>query len=410
MNPVSVSERAYHLWALLLGAFCLRVAFAFLTPAWQSADEYPHYWVASSIALDSQYPAGSPDFPRYEAYQSPLYYYLLAGVIHQAGLTALAYSEIPQSPSPSLVVLRLISVLLGVSVVAATWSATKALSPANPDISYFASAFVAVLPTFVGLSASLNNDVLAVFFSSLFLAAVLRPLPQWSRGSCLGAGFLLGAAIASKLTGALLIPVLACRLMGARREEGGSGLLIRTWFLRFVPGIVTGVLVLAARNVAVYGDPIVITPGVESGLGLTGLHLLRAVRNMGWSFLLAFGRTYEIHLSPPAYVLAGGALLATASAGWWMRRKAPAVRSTALLIAVAAGMGVVASLVFTLSYPAGTQTSWGKNLFPLLPLVAASAAFGWVTVFPRYPRIVPWLAIAVLFAGSVWGLTQLASR
>lgn len=404
MIPLSVTADARAFRALLLGAFLLRAVFAFAIPAWQSPDEYPHYWIASSIARGDGYPAGSPAFPRYEAYQPPLYYFCLAGVITLTGLPVLEYSETPDSPPLPLVLLRLMSVFFGVAVVAATWSVVSQMFPGDPSISFFAAAFSAFLPTFVGLSASLNNDGLVVLFSSLFLGFVLRPSSRWTPGSCLGAGFLLGAGIATKLAAILLFPVLAYSLIVARRADGGK---FRRLVLLFVPGIVVGVAVLAARNMLVYGDLFVITPGVPREFAVTDGQIVRALRNMAGSFWLAFGRTYDVHLSRPAYVLGAGLLTLAALVGWWKCRKTPAVRSNALLVAVPAGLGAAASLAFTLSYPPGTQTSWGKNLYPLLPLLAAGAAFGWTRVIPRSPRAVPWLATVVLLAGSVWGLIRL---
>jgi 4-amino-4-deoxy-L-arabinose transferase-like glycosyltransferase len=390
--------------ALLVGAFCLRLVYVFAVPAWQSADEYPHYWVASSIAGGHGYPPGSPDSPRYEAYQSPLYYILIAGVIEIAGNSSQEYSEILQSPSRLLVMLRLVSAILGVSIVAATWSVTRAMFGDEPIVSLSAAALTAVLPTFVGLSASVNNDILVVFFSSLFLAVILRPYARWTRRSCLGAGILLGAAIASKFTGVLLLLVFAYRLALPRTED-------RRWIRRSVllllPGLLVGVGVLVLRNVLVYGDPLVITPGVEKGFSISLSQVLRALRNMGWSFWLAFGRTYEIHLSPAAYVIGSGILTGAALFGWWRRRESLDVRRKAWFFIVTGALGILASLAFTLSYPPGIQTSWGKNLYPLLPLFAAFAAFGWKEAFPRFPRLVPWSANALLLAGSVWGLLSL---
>jgi hypothetical protein len=400
------SHRAFpgSLWALLVGAFCLRLVFVFTIPAWQSADEYPHYWIASSIAEGDGYPRGSPEFPRYESYQSPLYYALIAGVIRVAGGSPQEYSETPQSPSSLLVMLRLISAILGVSVVAATWFVTHAMFGDEPVASLSSAALTAVLPTFVGLSSSVNNDILVVFFSSLFLAVILRPFPRWTRRSCLGAGFLLGAAIASKLTGVFLLFVLGYRLALPRTEDRG-----RIWRLALfvLPGLLVGIGALVLRNILVYGDPLVITPGVEKGFSISFSQVLRALRNMSWSFWLAFGRTYEIHLLPAVYVIGGGMLTGAAGYGWWRKRGDPEVRRKAWSLTVIGVLGILASLSFTLSYPPGIQTSWGKNLYPLLPLFAAFAAFGWTKAVPRFPRLVPCVANTLLLAGSVWGLVRL---
>jgi hypothetical protein len=303
-----------------------------------------------------------------------------------------------------LVALRLISAILGVSVVAATWFVTRALFRGDPIIAITGAAFTAVLPTFVGLSASVNNDILAVFFSSIFIALVLRPCARWTRRSCLGAGLLLGAAIASKLTGLLLLLPLGLSLARPAAEERK-----RTWRLALLllPGLVLGVGILALRNILVYSDILVITPGVERGFSISFPQVIHALRNIGWSFWLAFGRTYEVHLFAAAYVIGGGLLAGTALSGWWRWRADLEVRRKAWFFIATGLSGILASLAFTLSYPPGIQTSWGKNLYPLLPLFAAFAAFGWKEAVPRYPRFVPWSATFLLLTGSIWGLLSL---
>jgi hypothetical protein len=243
-----------------------------------------------------------------------------------------------------------------------------------------------------------------VFFSSLFLAMILRPATRWTRRSSLGAGFLLGGAIASKLTGVLLLLALGCRIALTPKEDRRR--IGRAAFL-LLPGLIVGAGVLALRNLLVYGDLLVITPGVEKAFSLSVPQVLRALRNMSWSYWFAFGRTYEIHLLPAVYVLGGGLLTGTALFGWWRKRSDLEVRRKGWFLILTALLGILASLAFTLAYPPGIQTSWGKNLYPLLPLFAAFAAFGWKAAFPRFPRFVPWFATLLLLTGSFWGLLNL---
>ena len=74
------------LWVLMAVAFTLRLAFTLGTPAWKSADEYPHFWVAEQTKENEELPYYGPAFPRYEAFQPVTAAAMLAAVPGEAGL------------------------------------------------------------------------------------------------------------------------------------------------------------------------------------------------------------------------------------------------------------------------------------------------------------------------------------
>ena len=383
---------------ILVAALALRLALALLTPPWQAPDEYPHYWVAESCARTGQLPVGSTAFPGYEAYQHPLYYSLLAGIISLSGAEPLEFTgEGTQLPA-TLLLLRLFSVILGTVVVAATWFLTRGLRPDRPDLPPIAAEFAAFLPSFAGVSSSLNNDTLLIFFSSLLLLSIFPPDQLRDPRRAVAAGVFAGAALATKLNALILFPVIAWAYWQFFRSDQRAAVRALLFTL---PGIAAGAAIVVARNLLTYGS-IVALPPHSPGAEITLSSLVHALRNLGGSFWLAAGRVYEIH--PPVWVYLVTALPLTLFAllGWWRRRKEVAVKRDAFLVGLAVSSALAASLWFTLSYPEGTQTSWGKNVYPVLPLIAYAFAFGWSEAIPRFRMHIPLAGTALLLAGSLW--------
>jgi 4-amino-4-deoxy-L-arabinose transferase-like glycosyltransferase len=383
---------------ILGAALLLRIAHALLTPAWQAPDEFPHYWVAQEWAASGLLPSGSSDFPTYEAYQHPLYYFILAGGLRASGAESLSYSDPPVPLPLPLLAARVFSALLGTLTVGAVWLFVRRIRPDRPDTALLAATVTALLPSFVGVSSTVNNDALAIALAS---AALLLALPR-AEGSparrIIGAGICAGAALATKLNAVVLLPPLLLFFWWTRRESS----FIRQVAL-LLPGVLSGLVLVVARNVWTYGTLLALPlPGGDAAFNLPAL--VHAARNLAWSFSIAFGRTYEIHPAPWVYLVTTLPLILLAVLGWWRRRReTPAGREIALL-GLSLLLGVAASLLFTLRYPEGAQTSWGKNLYPLLPLIAYGLAFGWEEALPGRRRALPIVALTLCAAGSLWPL------
>jgi hypothetical protein len=56
------------------------------------------------------------------------------------------------------------------------------------------------------------------------------------------------------------------------------------------------------------------------------------------------------------------------------------------------------------------MTSWGKNLFVILPFAATLAVGGWTKLIPGRPSLIPSLATLIMLSGSLWGLWRLWSK
>jgi hypothetical protein len=381
---------------ILVVGFLLRLAHAFVTPAWQAPDEFPHYWVAQQWAASGRLPAGSPDFPAYEAYQHPLYYLLVGEGLAITGAGHLSYADEP-APVPLLIV-RIFSAILGTAIVALTWLFARRIRPDRPDTAWMAAAFAALLPSFVGVSSTVNNDILAIALSSASLAL---PLPAGGRKSGLAlvaTGLLAGGALATKLNTLVVLPPLLLLLW---RSEGMEFTLRRAALL--LPGILLGVSGVVVRNLLSYGT-VVALPLPAGEPSFTVPATLHAMRNLFWSFWMAFGRTYENHPGAWVYLATALPLTLLGAFGWWRSRREGRARREIVLIILSLLIGLAASLFFTLRSPEGTQTSWGKNLYPLLPLIAYTLAFGWGEALPGARRTLPIAALALCAAGSLWPL------
>jgi hypothetical protein len=125
---------------------------------------------------------------------------------------------------------------------------------------------------------------------------------------------------------------------------------------------------------------------------------------LGGSFWLALGRIYEIRHPVSIYLTIIMPMTLLGVLGWIRVFRKERDREISWLILVGIVSAVCASLLFTLSFPAGQQTSWGKNLYVVLPLLALLFVRGWRNVSRVDSGVLPWIGLALMVIGSVWGL------
>lgn len=238
-------------WLLLvLGAYLAAATlFAVQTPDWQAADEPAHYNYVRAIAETGQLPilrlgdydqselvrlraarfrvpseVRLDDSPgavsgetvssveliaglRYESYQPPFFYIMAAPVYHLF--------------DGSLTALRLYNVVLGLATLVLLYLCLEFVFPSKPLITLGATAFAALLPMHVAVSASVNNDVLAellMMAAALVLLRWMRPyfyragarvLFEHDRNHLLGLGVLLGLGMVTKIYAYGVLPLFA---------------------------------------------------------------------------------------------------------------------------------------------------------------------------------------------------------
>jgi 4-amino-4-deoxy-L-arabinose transferase-like glycosyltransferase len=134
----------------------------------------------------------------------PLFYYLAAALVRALG-----------SPGPALAIpaVRLASSAVGLAAIALAALLVRRLDPERPRRALLAAGLLLFLPAHVTMSATLGEEVLASSLASLTVVATVewlrrRPRPHELRVAA-GVGLAAGLAWLTKLTGALLLPVVA---------------------------------------------------------------------------------------------------------------------------------------------------------------------------------------------------------
>ncbi len=233
MSPTAERRRAQGWLAIVLAAYLVIGAqYALLTPAWQAPDEPAHYNYIRQLAQTGRlprleagdydqayletltarrFPPGLPVEPlEYQDYQPPLFYVLAAPIY-------LAFAG-------ALLPLRLFSLALGAGVVVFAYLAALRLAPARPLFAASAAAFLAFLPQFVAIMASVNNDSLSLLIIAAGLFLCLRHLSRAeSRRGGWELGAVLGLAFITKAWAYVLAPAMALTLLLAWRRQGWAG-------------------------------------------------------------------------------------------------------------------------------------------------------------------------------------------
>jgi uncharacterized membrane protein len=251
---------------LVLGAL-----YATLTPAWQVPDEPAHYNYVKYVAETRQLPVLLPgDFPqvyleelkarrfppdmpiapiRYESYQPPLYYMLAAGVYQLTGLLGW----------PSLLILRAFSLVLGATALVVGYRVVRTLIPGSPTLALGTTAFAAMLPMHLAMTAAVNNDVLVELLVTLIAGRlVAMEADDWTARRAFGLGALLGIAFLVKIwafvAAGMAFFALGWDLWRGARARGAlswggaakrAGLMCGTALLVLSPWLV--------RNATIYG-------------------------------------------------------------------------------------------------------------------------------------------------------------
>ncbi len=384
---------------ILAAGLLLRLLFLLSTPAWQSPDEYAHYWVSEQIATTGRLPLSKPNDLSYEAYQPPLHYVVAAGLLlfpHEP----MAFSATPHKPDALLLALRMISLTCSAGVIFFSYRLFKNLAWLSPNETLLCTAFIAFLPTFVGVSSSVNNDSLTIFLATLSLFFLFRN--ELHDRDAWFSGLAAGLALLTKLTALIMLPsifiwiTIRCPKYYRARK---TALFLLSWSI--------GLITLLAVNWQQYRTLVAVTPGVDRGCYISLPQCLWALRNLAWSFWLAFGRTYQVTAPVALYLVTVLPAMVIAAIGWRRMRKVQPGLFILTIVSLLLGTG--ASLWFTLSYPPGTQTSWGKNLYPLLPLTAVFMILGNKNAFTRPRNPAPVILIALMLCGCLYGWLGLQS-
>jgi 4-amino-4-deoxy-L-arabinose transferase-like glycosyltransferase len=402
--------------ASIIFVYCvLGLAYAVETPRWQTPDEPAHYNYVVYLAENLSFPvlqmgdypheyleeikaAGFPpemsiESIRYESHQPPLYY-VLAAAVHRVAS--------PLGFDGQFLALRLLSVLLGATLLVVTYAVVSELFPGELFVSLAATAFVAMLPMHIAMSAAINNDTLAEVVLALVVWLCLREIKVGlSQRQAVALGLLVALALLTKTT--IYVPVVLSVLvaLAARaRERGwrtflirsgtiyGLGLLLSGWW--FVRNAITyGVWDLFAwhrHDSIVVGQPTTAQWIADYGLAKTVQDFFTVSfrsfwAQFGWMGVLIDSRLYLL-LGVLSMAVAVGLVL------WvWRVARSPEkltrFQRWALLLLLLVFLVVAAAHV---SYNLKFVQHQGRYLFPALAPIAIAFALGlseWVLLVAR---------------------------
>jgi hypothetical protein len=404
----------------------LALSYARVMPPFESADEGAHFLYAHHLLQDRALPviasreaiAAEVELSRrwaIESHQPPLYYalgtLLLAGTERGDLDDYLRPNDLifirgtvrdnpnqwlhsPQRPADTpgadtgaaLWRLRLYSIALGAGTLWLVYLAARQVFGRSAP-ALLSLLLVASIPTYVSISASVNNDNLVTL---LYAAGVYWSLRMWRRGEITTGDI---AALSAILTAIALTKLNGLALFGVVYGWLALGVW-RGWFSARRALLLTGVSLLAAgigagwwyaRNWTLYGDPLALAAtatlwGREFELAATSGDPLAELVRIGRSFWMMVGYLHWPVYGPGwFYVYAAAATLAGLAGALVTFRRRPEMRAPlgfALLVCVV----VVTTLIF------GTRRvdiSYGRLLFPALAAFAPLMIAGWQSLFGR---------------------------
>jgi hypothetical protein len=435
-GPSTATE--FGLLAVILAAYlAVGAAFAIYTPPWQAPDEPAHYNYVAYVAENgrlpelaagdypleylealkaARFPADMPiDTIRYESHQPPLYYILASGVYRLAN----------KCGWPTLLALRLFSLLLGGLSIMVGYAVLRAILPARREIALGATALAAFLPMHLATLSAVNNDALVELLIALVAWGVLRPGPiadRWRIERTGAIGLALGLAVLTKMQSYPAFAVaFGALIWDTWPRADGSALPWRTAIRR--GALMLGLAALVAlpwllRNMSIYGwgDPLALRrhDAVVAGQLTTAqyvaengrLALLRAFAlttfrsfwgQFGWMGVVLDARVYAVFAMLSA--LAAGGIAIGIYRLWQIRHRLNRLpwRAIALLATWAA-----ATVAGYLWWNTRFLQHQGRYLFPALLPIALGTSIGLSIALRWPPALIGALATGVVGL-ACWG-------
>ena len=162
----------------------------------------------------------------YTANHPPLYYLVM---------TPVYWLSSGQSIEGQLYVLRLAAIPFGLLTVLFAYLTVRTLFPRDRFLALTVPAFVAFQPQIAYEAAMLNNDILAICFTSALILLLALGLKRgFPLRVCLGIGFCFGLAMLAKNTAAVSAPVIAFAMI--------CGLGLRQWRAWLPKGLLTALV------------------------------------------------------------------------------------------------------------------------------------------------------------------------
>lgn len=376
-------------------------------------DERQHANYIAHLLKGNGLPVFDPNDPNlYESYQShqpPLYYLVAAGYCKILGID-------PTDPDQGSGI-RFFSTLIGLATLAGTFFATLWATTRLLD-AICALAFTALLPMHVALNAAVSNDPMLFAICAWTLALLIKAIRYgWSPKICVGIGILVGAGVATKTSGLVLIPtVIAAWFLTS--SASGNRMGWKSWLWCGVP-IVAIVVPLVMRNFSLYGEPFALQvfqqafsgtmqrADLQEQLGGAGAYWFGAVGALTLKSLIGVFGYMDVFLfetSPLAVMNAvyNVAILflagSIAACGYVAVRKQPDMvpRSVTIMLMVFAALVLLAFIRFNMTY----FQAQARYLIPALPVLAMFAGIGIARVLKENEYA--WLLPTAFWTAYLW--------
>lgn len=429
------------LW-LLLGAYvALAISYAWATPLLEASDEYVHFGMVQYVAENWQLPVQRPgeQTPWLQQASQPPLYYMLAGLVmgpfdlsdaeslrvfnpHMAigqpdsyrNKNYLVHAE-PYPPlqgtTLGLVVLRGMSIVLGLVTVTGVYLAGYIVSGRRRIVGLIAAGLVAFNPMFLFISASVNNDNLVTALSSIATVLALLTLRDGfdTRRSLLLA-VVIALATLSKLSGLVLVPTVALMAVWvAYRDRNLRGLVILGAAMVAAWSMLSGWWYW--RNIDLYGELF----GTHMMVKVAGARpdpftvqtALEEFEGFRWSFWGVFG-LFNIVVPGGWYYSILDIVVIVAAIGLGLllvrlvqQRDEFAVRDVLAMVLFLLAIVAVGFIAF-LNWTAQTYASQGRLMFPYNAAILPLLALGLVEVARRVQPRMAFLPVGFLAAMALW--------
>jgi 4-amino-4-deoxy-L-arabinose transferase-like glycosyltransferase len=278
--------------------------------------------------------------------------------------------------------LRGLSIVLGAGTIAMTYRIGWIVS-GRALVGVLSAALVASIPTFVFISASINNDNLVTF---LYTAGIYWLVSRWHQARMTGRDALLVGLI---LAGAALTKVNGLSLFGVI----GAGVMLGAWRGRWTwraalrtGGIALGVTAILAgwwylRNFNLYGDPLAVDAAAQIW-GRSDTPTWAEAEGVWLSFWMVLG---QFNIRGPAWVFTqASAVTALGALGVVFLLRERTQRWLTVFLLAVVGLVMASLVVATIS----VNISQGRLLYPMIAAFAVLVVGGITRLLGPLPAAV----------------------
>ncbi len=398
-----MSDRRYFLLILFI-YLALAAGYSLVEPLGEAPDEADHSAYIRYIGLNRSLPEG-PAIT--QGKHPPLYHGMAAGLTAWTGLDSAflrsnpdAFPLGPDAPPNFFIhttlesfpwqggalamhLARFLSIAFGALTLWATWRMGAEAFPEHTEIGLLAAAFLAGLPAFLFISASINNDNAAGAFGALTLLLSIQTARKGlSLRRTLLLGVFLGLGLLSKVGTLALWPQVAVAAAGAiwpGRSDGrawlkAGGHAILAWGLGAVIA-----LPWLTRNTLLYGDPLgwaLVRATIDQRTGPVDfgvlLWLFKGLYEYFWG---RFGAIGQVRMPEWFYIFAAAISIAlVAGASYWLLKQRKHQHRFPILLLALAPLLVFASIVRYTAIALGTDQT--RLMWPAIGAIAVWVGIG----------------------------------